>query len=221
MLTVRGKALEAGAVGDVVGVLNIQSNRPVQAHRHRAWPRLHRRRRAADRHRRGSRNRRSVASSHPVSVPTMHSRLVSSSVSPSPLNRSWAARRSTAWPPGRAAAAVGDRKPDHQARLQARPHADADAAARLLQPELAVAERLPRLLQGSARAPGRRHPHGHGQSQRQGGDRQRDPAQPGERGGFRRRQSVRRQEGAADEHRDADAASSPPIPTPPATARAR
>lgn len=31
MLTVRGKALEAGAVGDVVGVLNIQSNRPVQA----------------------------------------------------------------------------------------------------------------------------------------------------------------------------------------------
>jgi flagella basal body P-ring formation protein FlgA len=31
MLTVRGKALEAGALGDVVGVLNIQSNRPVQA----------------------------------------------------------------------------------------------------------------------------------------------------------------------------------------------
>jgi flagella basal body P-ring formation protein FlgA len=31
LLTVRGKALEAGAVGDVVGVLNIQSNRPVQA----------------------------------------------------------------------------------------------------------------------------------------------------------------------------------------------
>ena len=31
LLTVRGKALEAGAVGDVVGVLNIQSNRTVQA----------------------------------------------------------------------------------------------------------------------------------------------------------------------------------------------
>jgi flagella basal body P-ring formation protein FlgA len=31
LLTVRGKALEAGALGDVVGVLNIQSNRPVQA----------------------------------------------------------------------------------------------------------------------------------------------------------------------------------------------
>jgi flagella basal body P-ring formation protein FlgA len=31
MLTVRGKALEAGALGDVVGVLNIQSNRTVQA----------------------------------------------------------------------------------------------------------------------------------------------------------------------------------------------
>ncbi len=30
-LTVRGKALESGAVGDVVGVLNIQSNRTVQA----------------------------------------------------------------------------------------------------------------------------------------------------------------------------------------------
>ena len=31
MLTVRGKALEAGAMGDIVGVLNIQSNRTVQA----------------------------------------------------------------------------------------------------------------------------------------------------------------------------------------------
>jgi flagella basal body P-ring formation protein FlgA len=31
LLTVRGKALEAGAVGDVVGVLNLQSNRTVQA----------------------------------------------------------------------------------------------------------------------------------------------------------------------------------------------
>lgn len=31
VLTVRGKALEAGATGDVVGVLNIQSNRTVQA----------------------------------------------------------------------------------------------------------------------------------------------------------------------------------------------
>jgi len=31
LLTVRGKALEAGAVGDLVGVLNMQSNRTVQA----------------------------------------------------------------------------------------------------------------------------------------------------------------------------------------------
>jgi flagella basal body P-ring formation protein FlgA len=31
MLTVRGKATEAGALGDVVGVLNIQSNRTIQA----------------------------------------------------------------------------------------------------------------------------------------------------------------------------------------------
>jgi flagella basal body P-ring formation protein FlgA len=30
-LTVRGKALEAGAVGDMIGVLNIQSNRTIQA----------------------------------------------------------------------------------------------------------------------------------------------------------------------------------------------
>jgi flagella basal body P-ring formation protein FlgA len=30
-LTVRGKALEAGAVGDMVGVLNTQSNRTIQA----------------------------------------------------------------------------------------------------------------------------------------------------------------------------------------------
>ena len=31
LLTVRGKALEAGAVGDLINVLNIQSNRTVQA----------------------------------------------------------------------------------------------------------------------------------------------------------------------------------------------
>jgi flagella basal body P-ring formation protein FlgA len=31
MLTVRGKAVEGGALGDVIGVLNIQSNRTVQA----------------------------------------------------------------------------------------------------------------------------------------------------------------------------------------------
>jgi flagella basal body P-ring formation protein FlgA len=29
-LTVRGKALEAGSVGDIIGVLNVQSNRPIQ-----------------------------------------------------------------------------------------------------------------------------------------------------------------------------------------------
>jgi flagella basal body P-ring formation protein FlgA len=31
MLTVRGKAVEGGAMSDVIGVLNIQSNRTVQA----------------------------------------------------------------------------------------------------------------------------------------------------------------------------------------------
>ena len=49
MLTVRGKALEAGAIGDVVGVLNIQSNRTVQATVDRTRPRHHRRHAAADR----------------------------------------------------------------------------------------------------------------------------------------------------------------------------
>jgi flagella basal body P-ring formation protein FlgA len=29
-LTVRGKALEAGAIGDVIGVMNVQSNRTIQ-----------------------------------------------------------------------------------------------------------------------------------------------------------------------------------------------
>jgi flagella basal body P-ring formation protein FlgA len=31
VLRVRGKALEAGAVGDIIGILNIQSNRTIQA----------------------------------------------------------------------------------------------------------------------------------------------------------------------------------------------
>ena len=77
MLTVRGKALEAGALGDVVGVLNIQSNRTVQATvtgpgrvtiaaarplvAAAAAP-------ATD---------DQASPQHPVSVPTMHPRLVS------------------------------------------------------------------------------------------------------------------------------------------------
>ena len=31
LITMRGKALETGAVGDLINVMNIQSNRPVQA----------------------------------------------------------------------------------------------------------------------------------------------------------------------------------------------
>ena len=68
----------------------------------------------------------------------------------------------------RAAAALRDRQSDRAARLQAGADADAGAAARLLQSEFAVAQRLARLLQGPARAPGRRHPHRAGQHHRQG-----------------------------------------------------
>ena len=76
MLTVRGKALEAGAVGDVVGVLNIQSNRTVQATVIGPGRVTIAAARPADRDRGGIRNRRIRASPHPVSVPTMHPRLV-------------------------------------------------------------------------------------------------------------------------------------------------
>ena len=68
----------------------------------------------------------------------------------------------------RAAAARRDRQSDDAGRLQAGADADAGAAAGGLQSELAVAQRLARLLQGPARAPDRRHPHGHGQHHRQG-----------------------------------------------------
>ena len=120
-----------------------------------------------------------------------------------------------------AAAARGDREPDHPTRLQARPYADAGAATRLLQPELAVAERLAGVLQGPARASGRRHPDRHRQPQRQGGDRQRDPAEPREQGRLRRRRLLRQEQAAADRTRRCRAASSPRIPARRATARAR
>ena len=73
LLTVRGKALEAGAVGDVVSVLNIQSNRTVQATVIGPGRVSHRRRRArcvpAAAGRRPQRPRK-LADSHPVSVNT-------------------------------------------------------------------------------------------------------------------------------------------------------
>ena len=58
--------------------------------------------------------------------------------------------------------------------------------------ELAVAQRLARLLQGSARRAGRRHPDGDRQDHRQGQDRQRDPAQPHQQGRFRHHRLHRR-----------------------------
>ena len=54
----------------------------------------------------------------------------------------------------------------------------------LLQCQLAVAERLARLLQGSARGADRRSPDGDRQHHRQGQHRQRDPAQPLRQGRF-------------------------------------
>ncbi len=113
----------------------------------------------------------------------------------------------------RAAAARGDRESDRAARLQAGADADAGAAARGLQPELAVAQRLARLLQGPARASGRRHPDRDGQHHRQGEDRQRDPAQPREQGGFRRRRLHRQAKMPIMQHARCRPASSPPIPT--------
>ena len=99
-------------------------------------------------------------------------------------------------PDRRAAILVEDRKPDGAAGLQAGADADADAADRDLQSEFAVAKRLARLLQGSARAPGRRHPDGDGQHHRQGGDRQRDAAQPDICRRQQRRQFLRKEDPA-------------------------
>ena len=76
----------------------------------------------------------------------------------------------------RAAEADVDRQPDHAARLQAGADADAEAGSRLLQSELAVAQRQPRLLQGPARDPCRRPPDRDREHHRQGQHRQRDPA---------------------------------------------
>ena len=225
MLTVRGKALEAGAHGRRRRRAQhpIEPHRP--GHRHRARPRHHRRR-----DRRSSRppaalRLTTISRFLPPSERSDHASAScrpSSCVTAAPLRS--LVRLLRARPPGharRAAAAVGDRESDHATRLQARAHADADAAARLLQPELAVAERLARLLQGSARAPGRRHPHRHGQPQRQGGDRQRDPAQPRQQGRFRHRPICSAAKKMPITDTPMPAASSPPIPTRRATARAR
>ena len=168
LLTVRGKALEAGAVGDLINVLNIQSNRTVQAAVigpgqvviAATTPRL-----AA-----AVAPLRTTGAVAPSERHHHASRVLSTVVSIIAQRR--AARRLHGVRPARharrTAGADRDREPDLAAGLQAGAHADADAAAGLLQPELAVAERLARLLQGSARAPGRRHPHRQGQDHRQG-----------------------------------------------------
>ena len=87
MLTVRGKALEAGADGDVVNVLNVQSKRTVQAHRHRPRPRHRRRRPRRIAARRADRSPTIAARvlRHPVRVPDHAYRVSSSLPSCSPL----------------------------------------------------------------------------------------------------------------------------------------
>ena len=86
---------------------------------------------------------------------------------PRRLRRRRPARRSRQAP-----CPVGHRGPDRAARLQAGAHADAQPAAGRLRVELAVAAGLARLLQGPARAAGRRSRHGPGQGHRPGADQQ-------------------------------------------------
>src|SRR5882757_443001 len=85
----------------------------------------------------------------------------------------------------RKAEADRDRKSDGAARLQAGADADAETGDCVVQRQFAVAERLPGVLQGSARGADRRHLDGDGEYHRQGEHRQRDPAQPHQQGRFR------------------------------------
>ena len=75
----------------------------------------------------------------------------------------------------RGAAAHHDPEPQDAAGLSAGLAADAAADLAERRPEFAVAGRQPRLLQGSAREPGRRHPDHRHQLRRQGAVQQRDP----------------------------------------------
>ena len=234
VLTMRGKALESGAEGDLVSVLNVNSKRTIQgvvtgpgrvtvmgpARPQHVAPR-------------GLPPRRSPSEvENQVSVMSNRSRHVHSEHTGLP--RRPLARRSSLRPARRllrprpaeecrrAAGARGDRESDRAARLQAGADADAGAAARGLQSELAVAQRLARVLQGPARHAGRRHHDGEGQDHRQGQDRERHQAQPRQQGGFRRHRFHRQQ--AADRRcRQADAGQDPHRRTPPRrpTTRAR
>ena len=191
VLTMRGKALDSGAEGDMVSVLNVNSKRTIQGIVTGPG-------RVTDRWRRTPRGSPPRLSPNEVEQPSEshveHDRV---SRSPCPRPRVGTARRLLRARPAeecrRAAGALGDREPDGAARLQAGADADADAAARDLQSELAVAQRLARVLQGPARHAGRRHHDGEGQDHRQGRDRERHQAQPRQQGGFRHHRLHRQQ----------------------------
>ena len=202
----RGKALDNGTEGDVVNVMNLQSKRTlsgtvigrgqVSISPASITPSAPARRPAMPPPRSAQHNPRPLRSlpsvrqslqkpsnvnvSHPSQPHHSHGR---HAVAGRLGQRLFLDRPSVA--DRRKAEADGDRKPDHAARLQAGADADAEAGAGFLQRQLAVAERLSRLLQGSARGADRRSADGDRQHHRQGQHRQRDPAQPHQQGRLR------------------------------------
>ncbi len=187
-----------------INVLNIQSNRTVAGHRRRPGPRHHRLRHGTRRAASFGRRRSRPASPMPapssrkripcnqaerpsepnkskrrnVSVMNKLSRLsslASITVCASMLGGCAALERLGAIGEKPALSSI-DKGPTTQPGYKPVQMPMPVPQPRVLQPELAVAERLARLLQGSARASGRRHPDHHGQPERQGGpQRQRRP----------------------------------------------
>ncbi len=97
----------------------------------------------------------------------------------------------------RADRAVADRQSGGKARLQTGTDADADTAARHLQSQFIVAERLAGIFQRSARASGRRHFDRQGQHQRHRAIPGPDPTQPDDHRRYRNQQLPRRQRDSA------------------------
>ncbi len=180
VLTIRGKATEAGAEGDSIMVLNEQTKRTVQGIVDGpgrvivggAKPQL------------AANTQSPTEPCTPDSHATANQRNLRQSESNddecSQSRASRGARRAVGLAAQRlrrvgkhqehrpAAAADGGRQSDDATRLQAGADADAADPGRLLQSQFAVAQRLARLLQGPARASGGRHPYCAGQHHRQG-----------------------------------------------------
>src|SRR5712671_5138767 len=154
-LTIRGKALENGTEGDVVSVLNLQSKRTVTG---------------------VVSGRGQVTVSAPAARLPLAADVTSSIPSSEPATPVSVAVNS---------ASQVTQQVSQQAGLQAGADADAETGDCVVQRQFAVAERLPGVLQGSARGADRRHLDGDGEYHRQGEHRQRDPAQPHQQGRFR------------------------------------